>query len=573
MRRHTFAALLLVAVACTDSSSPTQQKAASFGIRPAVDTVSVGDSVTFVAERTDSTVDAWSVSDSGVASITARQLGRARVIALATGSVTIDARRQLDSGQATLIILPAPPPPPPPPPPPAGSFGIRPALDTVIAGDLVRFVAERADSTIDQWIVSDTSTARLLAHERAWCAVRIRAPGTVTIKATRGADSGQATLVILPPDTTPDPVTFGDWEAISLGLLGAESGRATAIDDSGTIVGSLRFPAGINALSYGFIYKDGVMQKLWSSDNVHTDYLPMAVSPSGRIAGLTSRSGGGELLIWDNADAAPRLPGGGSLYRFVGINARGDFLVDYGDHLNSGSGVLRAVLFKNNVPEELGSLNDTVSHSAESAALAWNARGQIVGGSKVASISQGDGDWSELFHPFIWENGVMRDLGSLTPLPCATTPNNDCSAGWATGVNAHGVAVGRSGVDRLWRAFIWENAEMRDLGVFPGHHTIALAINDRRQVIGIVGAAHYDSTFFWDNGRVQLVTTTAVDRPDLGPNGEVVGTMLVGGEAHAFVWQAGVLTDLGPGSASDINSRGEIVGRRGNMPTLWRRKS
>jgi probable HAF family extracellular repeat protein len=574
VRRHTFAALLLVAVACTDSSSPTQQKAASFGIRPAVDTVTVGDSVTFVAERADSTVDEWSVSDPGVARITARQLGRARVIALAAGTVIIDARRQLDSGQATLIILPAPPPPPPPPPPPAGSFGIRPALDTVIAGDLVKFVAERPDSTIDQWIVSDTSTARLLAHERAWCAVRIRARGTVTIKARRGADSGQATLVILPADTTPDPVTVGDWEAISLGLLGAEGGRANAIDDSGTIVGSLVVPAPINALIYGFIYKNGVMQKLWSSDNVYTDYLTMAVSPAGMIAGSTSGSGGGELLIWDNADAAPRLPGGANhLDRLIGFNARGDLLVDYGDHLSSGSGVLRTVLYKNNVPEELGSLNDTVAHSAESAALAWNARGQIVGGSKVASISQGDGDWSELFHPFIWENGVMRDLGSLTPLPCTTTPNNDCSAGWATGINAHGVVVGMSSVDRLWRAFIWESGAMRDLGVFPGHSTTALAINDRDQVMGFVGAASYDSTFFWDNGRVQLVTTTAVNRPDLGPNGEVVGTMRVGGEAHAFVWQAGVLTDLGPGWASDINSRGEIVGSRGNMPTLWRRKS
>jgi len=113
---------------------------------------------------------------------------------------------------------------------------------------------------------------------------------------------------------------------------------------------------------------------------------------------------------------------------------------------------------------------------------------------------------------------------------------------------------------------------MRDLGVFPGHYTTPLAINDRRQVIGIVGTARYDSTFFWDNGGVQLVTTTAVDRPDLGPNGEVVGTMRVGGEERAFVWQAGVLTDLGPGSATDINSRGEIVGSRGNMPTLWRKK-
>jgi len=400
--------------------------------------------------------------------------------------------------------------------------------------------------------------------------MRIRKAGTVTIKATRGADSGQATLVVLPP-TAPDPVTFGDWEAISLGLLGADSGRATAIDDSGTIIGSLRAPAPINTRTYGFIYKDGVMLELWSSDYVYTDYVPVAVSPSGRIAGLTS--GSSDLLVWDSVDAAPRFPAFDTdLYRFIGINARGDLLVDYGDHLDSGSGVLRTVLFKNNGPEVLGSLNDTVAHGAESAALGWNEGGQIVGGSKVASISQGDGDWSERFHPFIWDNGFMRDLGSLAPLDCATTPKTNCNPGWANAVNAHGVVVGMSFVDRVWRAFIWENGEMRDLGAFPDHHTAALAINDRDQVIGVVGAGYYDSTFFWENGRTQLVTISALDRPDLGPNGEVVGTMFVGGEAHAFVWQAGVLTDLGPGSASDINNRGEIVGSRGNMPTLWRRK-
>jgi probable HAF family extracellular repeat protein len=470
-------------------------------------------------------------------------------------------------------VLPPPvpqPPPPPPPPPPPGSFDIRPALDTVIAGDLVKFVAARADSTIDEWIVSDTSSARLLAHERGWAAVRIRAAGTVTITARRGADSGLATLVILPPDTSSNPVTIGDWEANSLGLLGAASGRATAIDDSGTIVGFLRVPAPINALTYGFIYKNGVMQKLWSSDNVYTDYLPMGVSPSGRIAGSTSGSGGSQLLIWDNADAAPRLPVGGGLYRFVGVNAQGNVLVDYGDLLQSGSGVLRAVLWRDDQPEVLGSLNDTVAHSAETAALAWNASGQIVGGSKVASFSQGDGDWSEVFHPFIVENGVMRDLGTLTPVSCVTMPNNDCSQGWATGINRQRSIVGYSSAGYVLRAFIWEDGEMRDLGAFPGHRTVALAINDRRQVIGSVG---YDSTFFWDNGQAQLVTTTAAERPDLGPNGEVVGTMLVGAERHAFVWQAGALTDLGPGQAVDINNRGEIVGTRGNMPTLWRRKS
>src|SRR5436189_1422423 len=100
VRRHTFAALLLGAVACTDSSSPTQQKAASFGIRPAVDTVAAGVSVVFVAEREDSSVDAWQLSDSSTARIDSSGRGWALVRTLAAGTVTITAVRLGDSGQA-----------------------------------------------------------------------------------------------------------------------------------------------------------------------------------------------------------------------------------------------------------------------------------------------------------------------------------------------------------------------------------------------------------------------------------------------------------------------------------------
>jgi probable HAF family extracellular repeat protein len=489
---------------------------------------------------------------------------------------------------------PPPPPPAPPPPPPQPApawFGIRPALDTVIAGDLVKFVAERADSTVDQWIVSDTRLARLLGHERGWSVVRIRAPGTVTIKATRGADSGLATLVILPPHTTPGPVTIGDWEAISLGLMTAEAGGATAIDEQGTIVGFLREideERHQYLLGYGFIYKDGVMRKLWSSETMGSDYVPMAIGASGMVAGMTfgfagTISGaplfnGGQLLVWDSADAAPRMPSHERLYRFVGINAQGDMLVSYGDHLDSGSGIVRAVLWRDNVRVDLGTLNDAEGHGAEAFATAWNAAGQIVGGSKVASVSHGDGDWTELFHPFIWENGGMRDLGLLGPFPCGLPQGQDCGHGWATGINAHGVVVGVSTADSLLsRAFIWEHGVMRDLGAFPGHNTRALAINDHGQVLATAADEYSDpdTVFVWDNDQVQVVTTTAVGgRLWLGPNGEVVGMMGVGDtEPHAFIWQAGALTDLGRGYVNGYNNRGEIVGARGNMPTLWRRKS
>src|SRR5947207_2168597 len=108
-------------------------------------------------------------------------------------------------------IQPVPPPPPPPPPPPT-SFAIRPALDTALIGEYVEFVAQRADSTVDLWTVSDSSVARLVPMERGRALLVARRPGTVTIKATRQGDSGQATLTIPPLAITPilDTITVGE---------------------------------------------------------------------------------------------------------------------------------------------------------------------------------------------------------------------------------------------------------------------------------------------------------------------------------------------------------------------------
>jgi probable HAF family extracellular repeat protein len=482
-----------------------------------------------------------------------------------------------DSGVPTGGHPPQPPavPPPQPPPPPAAPFGIQPAIDTVAVGDTAFFVAERADSTVDEWSVNDTTTAYPLARPAGRAAVLGGTPGTVTVKATRQGASGLATLVVVPRPPLP-PQTFGDWEAIDLGVLDACGGEAKAINDTGTIVGRLWEPC-YSVHSRGFVYEDGVMRKLRKASERDEAWV---VGPSGTIAGID----GNGPVVWDTPEATPRRLDSFQLDRILGVNERGDVLgvEERGIHIGWGT----TVIWQHGLRVEVQGFDDfALWYHPSTWATAWNSRGQVVGESQVADFNEGGGDHHPIYHAFVWENGVTRNLGVLAPFPCTDEvwPRDDCGSSVAWGINTQGVIVGQAtDGNGIARAVVWENGVIRELGVFPGHRTAATAINDRGQILGTIGGDDWgsepDSTFFWENGQVQLIAPQARARDvALSPNGEVIGTMAVGGERHAFVWKAGHLTDLGGAYlVHAINSRSEIVGQRNiaghSIPTLWRKK-
>ena len=87
-----------------------------------------------------------------------------------------------------------------------------------------------------------------------------------------------------------------------------------------------------------------------------------------------------------------------------------------------------------------------------------------------------------VFHAFVWQEGEKKDLGAL--------PGVECSE--AVSINSQGEIAGRSGngvIDPLVgleeiRGVIWRDGEIQDLGTLGGNHSIAIAINDRSQVVG-----------------------------------------------------------------------------------------
>jgi probable HAF family extracellular repeat protein len=520
----------------------------SFAIRPALDTARLNDPpydrVWFVAERADSTVDLWTVSDSSIAQVYPRERGQVLVFARRPGTVTITARRGGDSGQATLVIPP---------------FTIKPILDTLKVGEQVTFGGNHFRFPYDeiQWFSSDSARAPVTQHEKNWATVLAQGVGTVTITATHRGDTARATLVIREAQS-------GEWESIDLGVLDAATGEAIAIGDDGSVVGSL--DGGSPDYTWrGFFYRDGAMRKLPTTGDRER---VVAMGPSGKIAGIAyvGTTGIGQVVIWDTPDAAPRRLDEPMGIGRVDINERGDVLITTHNR--------KSILWRDNVRVDLGDLGDSTVQFPETYAQAWNNRGQIVGWTRVTEARPSCSTSACGTHPFLWENGVMRDLGVLAPRPCPNmaTPA-DCSRGNATGINASGVVVGTADdAQGVPRAFIWENGVMRDLGVAPGHLTQAIAINDRGQVMGSIGSGC--TTFLWENGQAQIIEPLCPT--GLGPHGEVLGWWAGSDGDHAFMRQAGQLIDLGLGEPRAINANGEVAGVSNRCcltrPKLWRKK-
>ena len=237
----------------------------------------------------------------------------------------------------------------------------------------------------------------------------------------------------------------------------------------------------------------------------------------------------------------------------------------------------RAVLWKNGQIIDLGTLG-----GLESAAFALNDRGQVAGNSTnnvrdVYCFANSDQN-----HGFFWQNGHMRDLGTLggnCSVVNAINERGEVVGGSTTSAKANPITGAPPEHPFLWR----ENGEMQDLKGLGGDGS-AGALNERDQVIGSSGS-HADPgacdvpdhptvnchPFLWERGRiVDLNTSTIGGKPvflsGINDDGEIIGSAAFPHASFdAFIWRQGVATDLGhldgcTSSAHSMNSRRQIVG-------------
>jgi len=205
---------------------------------------------------------------------------------------------------------------------------------------------------------------------------------------------------------------------------------------------------------------------------------------------------------------------------------------------------------------------------------AINNQGEVVGVFGPYAVRPGDTEASE-YHSFLWNGEKLLDIGTT---------------GEAVGINNNGQAVG----EKTWldgqHGFLYSSGKMLEVKNPLGQgYSEVKAINDRGQMVGvavvpsnrkqIIGAVH---AMFWDNGTpyemhlpehsgfsiyggpraINNSGQVVINADDLNEPGAQSG---LGVEIRCYIWQNGVVTDLGvlPGfsmSAVAINNQCQVVG-------------
>jgi probable HAF family extracellular repeat protein len=285
-------------------------------------------------------------------------------------------------------------------------------------------------------------------------------------------------------------------------------------------------------------------------------------------------------FVWQNGLPTDlgALPGGASSQAFwISANGliAGNSQNGEGDPLFPGWGQFRAVLWKDGQIIDLG----TLEGGYESFVGNVNSRGDVVGLAMNTVPDpfniNGPGFFPTQSRAFLWQNGVMQDLGTLG----GTDAN-------AILINEGGQIVGTSytnstpnpttGIPTI-DPFLWKNGTMMDLGTLGGTIGNPTAFNNRGQVVGVSNLSGdlFSHPFLWTkNGGMQDLGTLGGNTgfPNwINDVGDIVGKTDLPGplspeDHHAVLWSHGAMIDLGTfpedtsSNAYNVNARGQVVG-------------
>ena len=219
----------------------------------------------------------------------------------------------------------------------------------------------------------------------------------------------------------------------------------------------------------------------------------------------------------------------------------------------------------------------------DSAALWISPNGLITGYSQNGQTDPLLPGFPEV-RAFLWRNGQLLDLGTLPDGGFESLGNSVNNRGQVVGLALNTVPDPCSDLLTQFRGFLWQGGVMQDLGTLGGSQADAEQINEAGQIIGFAATNTVGPDgcailhpYFWENGTMQDIGTlggTGFELSSLNQRGQVVGFSFLAGDHtfHPFLWSKGVLTDLGTlggntGQANWINDRGDIVGKA-DLPGL-----
>lgn len=405
---------------------------------------------------------------------------------------------------------------------------------------------------------------------------------------------------------------------------GSTSSAIVGIAANGDVVG------GYNSPARGFLVSAGTFTSIDYPGA--TSVVTGSMSPQGDVVGSYTLGGvvtafvlrNGEFTAWNHPNAA------GGFTNAIGRNAAGDTVgryldsarVSHGYLLSNGQftsfdypgatftgaagispegdivgrctvgGVTHGFLLKRGQSPryrvtDLGTFGGKMSH-----AYGVSNAGVVTGD---ATTANGD------FHPFLWRDGKMTDLGSLGGTNgSGNNPNGSLQVAIVSeiaGVDPLGADFCGYGTHRMCRAAIWKDGRMTQFPTLGGNNALGFGVNERGQMVGSSEKSTRDSNcaapqvlafspVIWgpNAGDIQELRLPTGDTVGwaygINDKGESVGatgactdtyanaTGLLYG-ARAVLWENGVPRDLGTlGSKTNtlavgINNRTEIVGSSG----------
>jgi len=381
--------------------------------------------------------------------------------------------------------------------------------------------------------------------------------------------------------------------AIDLGTLGgpdsAPDDPGVSITESGIVVGSADttaldpFPGDPGCLSSpchvndAFEWRNGVMTDLGALHGYSSGIFELnaagvgaGVSETGMLDPLTGAPVT-HAVMSENGRLIDLGTLGGYESWAMGINDRGQVAGYAANKIPDPYAQLfspypsatqwRATIWQDGKPHDLGTLG-----GPDSLGPFLNEHGQVAGESFTNS-AKNPVTGLPTMDPFLWQNGVMKDLGTLGG-----------AFGGTNWMNSAGEVVGQSDLagDDTSHPFLWNGHRLVDLGTLGGDNGVANWINDTGAVAGAADVpgsqAHHG--FVWTDGTMR-------DLPPTGSapcsNAYVVNTLglAVGNDTDcqghslaAVLWEHGSAYDLnqliGPSplhlaEAFYINDRGEIA--------------